>query len=219
LIAGQNQGLSGEAAIGRIPVISASGKPLMPCKPTKALSLLKSGKAVGRWTKDGKFYIQLKFDPKSPIIRPPASSLPKLKPRETKPKMRFDSSYLMKIRREAKRNNVWYKALSRIERNILDLASKCVKMPKSPMLIDILAKIVVKVKKALMSPIFHLIGQIGRPLAKKISLIAKGWGNKNAESWINDEGFLKYLTIIDINNIPGFRLSDTLPSTSRSLAA
>jgi len=82
-------------------------------------------------------------------------------------KIRFDSSYLMKIRKEARRNNVWYRSLSRIERSILDLASKCVKMPKSPKLIDILAKIVVKVKKALMSPLFRLIEQIGRPLAKK----------------------------------------------------
>ena len=60
----------GDSAIGRIPVVSTSGEPLMPCKPSKALSLLKSGKAVVKWTEDETFYLQLKFDPKSPIMHP-----------------------------------------------------------------------------------------------------------------------------------------------------
>jgi len=42
----------------------------MPCKPSKALSLLKSGKAVVRWTEGGAFYLQLLFDPKSPVMHP-----------------------------------------------------------------------------------------------------------------------------------------------------
>ena len=60
----------GDSAIGRIPVVSASGRPLMPCKPSKALSLLKLGKAIVRWTDDGAFYLQLKFNPKSPVMHP-----------------------------------------------------------------------------------------------------------------------------------------------------
>jgi len=172
LFAGQEHTFDGEAAIGRIPVISASGKLLMPCKPAKAKNLLKSGKAIGRWTKNGRFYIQLKFDPKSPIIRPPANKS-ELKLKDIRPKVRFDASYLAKIRKEAWRKKVWFKALSRLERSILDLASKCIDKPKSPLLIDILAKIVVKVKKALMSLVYRLMEQIGRPLAKKISQIAK----------------------------------------------
>jgi len=209
------QNIVGDAAIGRIPVISANGEPLMPCKPTKALSLLRLGKAIGKRSENGTFYIQLKFNPKSSIIRPSIGNLPKMKLKVSE--VRFDSSYLIKIRKEAMRNNVWFKALSRLERNILDLVSKCIKKPKSPKLIDVLAKIVVKVKKACMSPIFRLVEQIGRPLAKRISQIAKRWGNKTADFWAKDEIFIKYLTIIEINNIPGFRLSDTLYSTSGSL--
>jgi len=64
------QNLFGDAAIGRIPVVSASGEPLMPCKPSKALSLLKSGKAIVKWTEDGAFYLQILFDPKSPVMHP-----------------------------------------------------------------------------------------------------------------------------------------------------
>ena len=185
----------------------------MPCKKAKALSLLKSGKAIRRRFKNGMFYIQLKFDPKTPIIHPSTNSLQKMKLKNMRfkvGKIRFDSTYLTKIRREAMRKHIWYKTLSTLERSILDLASKYIKKPKSPILIDILAKIVVKIKKAAKTPILRLIEQIGRPLAKKISQIAKKWGNKNAESWASNKIFQKYLTIIEINNIPGFRLSDTI---------
>ncbi len=56
-----------KVAIDRVPVISKSGKPLMPCKPAKARKLLQSGKAEKRWSKLGIFYIQLTFDPTSEI--------------------------------------------------------------------------------------------------------------------------------------------------------
>ena len=59
----------GDSAIGRIPVVSASGKPLMPCRVAKALSLLGSGRAYVEWDSDGAFRLHLRFDPKSPIMR------------------------------------------------------------------------------------------------------------------------------------------------------
>ncbi len=62
----------GETAIGRIPVVSASGMPLMPCRPAKARKLLKEGKAIKKWSKLGMFYIQLKFDPQTPAAQPVA---------------------------------------------------------------------------------------------------------------------------------------------------
>lgn len=41
-----------------VPVISATGKPLMPCHPARARELVRKGRAVRRFTK-GFFYIQL----------------------------------------------------------------------------------------------------------------------------------------------------------------
>ena len=46
----------------RVPVLHKDGTPLMPCKPAKACKLLRDGKAVKRWTKEGVFYIQLTWD-------------------------------------------------------------------------------------------------------------------------------------------------------------
>jgi len=62
------------AAIGRIPVVSASGEPLVPCKYSKAKRLLVAGKAVICGSEDGRLYLRLKFDPKSPIRSPSKSS-------------------------------------------------------------------------------------------------------------------------------------------------
>jgi hypothetical protein len=42
-----------------VPVVHKDGTPLMPCKPSKARKLIKSGGAVKKWTKTGIFYIQL----------------------------------------------------------------------------------------------------------------------------------------------------------------
>jgi len=57
--------LTGETVIGRVPVVSADGKPLMPCGPSKARKLLAKNLAEKCWGKLGKFYLRLKFNPKS----------------------------------------------------------------------------------------------------------------------------------------------------------
>jgi hypothetical protein len=46
----------------RVPVVSKDNKPLMPCKPSKAKKLLKSGRAEPRWSKLGLFYVQLTIE-------------------------------------------------------------------------------------------------------------------------------------------------------------
>ena len=117
----------------------------------------------------------------------------------------FNMSYLMEIRRKAVRKGVWFRVLSRAERAILDLIPKCVSQPKSPKLIDIVAKIIVKVKNALKSPIIDLMDRIGKPLAKKLSQIAQRWGNQTAKEWAEDPSFIRYLTITKMNDIPIFK--------------
>jgi len=57
--------LTGEPVIGRVSVVSANGKPLMPCRPSKARKLLEKGLAEKCWSKLGQFYLRLTFNPKS----------------------------------------------------------------------------------------------------------------------------------------------------------
>jgi len=190
----------------------------MPCKPTKAGELLEAGKAIKRWSWDGTFYVQLRFDHSPPTVHPPTASdgsngSSNAGSRDGGSAVGVDSSYLAKLRERARRRNVWFGSLCKGERDIVDLTIRCVDRPRSPRLIDILAKIVVKIKRALMGPIFRLMERVGRPLAKKLSRIAKGWGNEAAGRWVEDVGFVRYLTIVDMNNILGFRLSDIMSKT------
>lgn len=122
----------------------------------------------------------------------------------------LDSRYLAQIRLEAMRRRVWFRVLSSLERGLVDFVIRVIDKPRSQRLIEVLAKIVVKIKRAIMSPIKHLMEIVGRPLAKKISIIALRWGNRSALKWVEDEGFIRYLTIVNMNNIPGFRLSESL---------
>jgi hypothetical protein len=70
MVEGKHDFETGEAAIGRIPVISQDGAPLMPCTPTKARKPLESGKARKHWNKLGIFYLQLHFNPTNRTTQP-----------------------------------------------------------------------------------------------------------------------------------------------------
>ena len=111
----------------------------------------------------------------------------------------FSSCFFLKLRREALRRRVWFRVLNRTERALLYLVPRCMKRPKNATLIDVLAKIVVKIKDALMSPVADLISQVGRPLASRLSRIAQERGHKTAGEWATDEGFAEYLTIVKMN--------------------
>jgi len=129
----------------------------------------------------------------------------------------LDSHYLARIRFEAMRRHVWFNVLSRLERGLVDFVIKAIDRPRSPKLIEVLARIIVKIKKSMISPVRRLMEQVGKPLAKKISAIALKWGNKSAAEWAEDKGFIKYLTIIDMNSIPGYKLSEVLSNRPNRL--
>jgi len=110
----------------------------------------------------------------------------------------LDSRYLARIRLEALRRHVWFKVLSSLERGLVDFVIRVVDRPRSPKLIEALARIIVKVKKAMISPLRRLMEQVGKPLARRISMIALRWGNRSAAEWARDEGFIRYLTIMNL---------------------
>jgi len=117
----------------------------------------------------------------------------------------FGSNLLLELRRKALRRGLWFRVLDRAERAILSLVPKCVDKLRSPKLIDIVARIIVKLKAALSSRVMKLRSQIGRPLAQKMSQIAQSWGYKEAQEWAEDYGFIQYWTVVKMNDIPIFR--------------
>jgi hypothetical protein len=98
------------------------------------------------------------------------------------------------------RRGAWFRVLDGEERALLSLVPMCMEKPRSSKLIDMLAKIVVKIKDALKSNVIDVVSQFGRPLAKKLSGIAQEWGHRTAADWAADEGFAMYLAIIKLNS-------------------
>jgi len=117
----------------------------------------------------------------------------------------FSSGFLVSVRRRALRGRVWFRVLDGAERAILTLAPRCVEVVRSPMLVDAVAKILVKVAEALRTPLARFRSQVARPLAEKISLIAQEWGNLAAEAWVRDKGFIQYLAVCKFNDISIFK--------------
>jgi hypothetical protein len=118
----------------------------------------------------------------------------------------FTPHFFLKLRREALRRRVWFRVLNSTERALLYLVPRCMKTPKNATLIDVLAKIIVKIKDALKSPIADLVNQVGRSLALRLSRIAQDWGHKTAGEWASDEGFARYLAMRHLNSAARSRL-------------
>ena len=117
----------------------------------------------------------------------------------------FSSVFLLKVRREAFRRRVWFRVLDSTERALLYLVRRCVETQKNARLIDVLAKIIVKIRNALKSPITTLVSQVGKSLVMGLSCIAQRWGHDAASEWTLDGKFWRYLAIESLNNILGSR--------------
>jgi hypothetical protein len=107
---------------------------------------------------------------------------------------------LLAISKRAYRKGVWYKALTRVERGIVDLTVKYVEKVRSPVLARIIAKIVYKVLKALRSRFLVKVEMLGYGLAERICRLAVEWGNAGASNWKYDRGFIRCLGINAISS-------------------
>jgi len=112
---------------------------------------------------------------------------------------------LTKIKVRAIRRGVWFRVLSRVERASIDLTIKIVKKVRSLLLARVLASIVKKLLDAMESKVARLMREIGQALAKKLTRIAQNWGNKLANQWVTDPGFVQYLTINYMNTPAMFK--------------
>jgi hypothetical protein len=102
---------------------------------------------------------------------------------------------LIAARRIALRRRIWFKTLSRIERAQVDLTIQVVRKVQSKVLKNILSNILQKISRIVESQGSCLEKNVGRLMARKLSLIATSWGYRSAENWPQDEGFVQFLTI------------------------
>jgi len=107
---------------------------------------------------------------------------------------------LMKVRTRALRKGVWFKALSRIERSIVDLTIRCVERVHSDVLMKMVVAILDKLLETLEEEYLKRVERVGREIAEKICEIACRWGNPYAWTWKYDKSFVKFLGINAMNS-------------------
>jgi len=106
---------------------------------------------------------------------------------------------LIKTRIRAVRQKVWFKALSRVERSILDLTIRCVEKVRSRILAKIVTDILAKILKTLEPSFLEAAMRIGREIADEVCGIAEKWGNMHASRWKHDLGFACFLGVTVVN--------------------
>ncbi len=102
---------------------------------------------------------------------------------------------LAEAKKSALRRGVWFRALSRVERGVLDLTVRYVDNIKSSKLATLVTAIIDKLRLAMESVVDRMVRLVGVPQAKKISGIAVSWGNRSASKWANDRAFARHLAI------------------------
>jgi hypothetical protein len=100
----------------------------------------------------------------------------------------------------ALRRGIWFRALNRLERAIMDLTARYVNRIKSIKLAKIISAIIEKLNFAAESIIERTMRTVGHSLAQKISLTAQSWGHRSASNWGSDARFARYLAAMSLNS-------------------
>jgi len=103
------------------------------------------------------------------------------------------------FKKAALRQGIWFRALSLVERGILDLTSRYVANIKSSKLANLVSAILEKLKLASEGVVDRLVRTVGFSLAKKASGVAQSWGNRSAIAWGQDADFARYLAVTYLN--------------------
>ena len=106
---------------------------------------------------------------------------------------------LVKVKSVAIRRGVWYDALSKAERAIIDLTIKCVENVRSSVLARAITRILGKIPQTLQKCFVEKAHEAGSDLAKHLSMVAEKWGNKTAQKWKHDKKFIRFLGVTALN--------------------
>jgi hypothetical protein len=117
----------------------------------------------------------------------------------------LNKARLVKLRLKAVRAGVWFRALPRIDRVLVDLTIKVASNIRSFTLARNLLAVVGKLDGLLESSLSRALREVGFPLAQKLSLTAQKWGNISAESWPSDSSFIRFLAVMHINEPKAFK--------------
>ncbi len=114
----------------------------------------------------------------------------------------LDKASLVKLKLKAMRGGVWYRALTRIDRVLVDLTIKVADSVRSANLARCILDVAGKLESALESRVARFVREFGFAIAYKLSLLALKWGNQAAVRWARDPGFARYWAVMKLNGHP-----------------
>lgn len=115
----------------------------------------------------------------------------------------LEKTQLVKIKLRAMRAGVWFRALPRIDRVLVDLTIKVADSIRSASLARCIFSVTRKLEALLESRLARSIREFGFPLACKLSLFAQKWGYSRAVEWAKDAEFARYLAVMRFNGHSG----------------
>jgi hypothetical protein len=122
----------------------------------------------------------------------------------------YNREQLLKLKLKAMRAGVWFRNLPRIDRVLIDLTIKVRISIRSTTLANNIRAITEKLESLLESSLTRALKGIGIQLAQKMSLIAQKWGNALARNWASDLSFVKFLSVMHINQHKAFKMQSTI---------
>jgi hypothetical protein len=117
----------------------------------------------------------------------------------------LNKAQLVKLKLKAMRAGVWFRALPRIDRALVDLTIKVASNVRSVTLAKSLLAVMRKLEGIMESRLSRALREVGFPLAQKLSLVAQKWGNTSAKSWSSDSSFVNFLGVMHINEPKTFK--------------
>jgi hypothetical protein len=106
---------------------------------------------------------------------------------------------LLKIKSRALRTRVWFRALSKVERAIMDLTIKCVDKVRSTVLTRTIATIVDKILRSLEEDFMTRAERVGSKIAEGVYAVGKRWRNETCSAWRSDKCFFRFLGVNALN--------------------
>jgi hypothetical protein len=117
----------------------------------------------------------------------------------------LNKTQLVKLRLKAIRAGVWFRALPRIDRVLIDLTIKVASSIRSATLARNILAVTKKLEGLLESRLLRAFRGVALQLAQKLSLAAQKWGNASAKRWASDVSFVTFLAIMHINEPKTFK--------------
>lgn len=111
----------------------------------------------------------------------------------------LEKAQLMKLKLKAMRSGVWFRALPRIDRVLVDLTIKVAGTVRSSTLAKNILTVVRKLGCLLENKLLRAVRETGLPVARRLSLLAQKWGNAAAKDWLSDGGFARYWAALSLN--------------------